>query len=689
MSSSVSRDGTLRGTISRLVASPIGGFPLLAIFFILVVGAGVLYARTRLQHAVRTQLASQLEVTRSTSVAAVTLWLGAARQTADLVMSDHRIAAHMRHCLAIETACDGEALMADVRPFVAALRVRDLVLVNRQGRVRAIDGARRAAWQPPSELVLAMEQLGPQSAVLPAAIEAGAATLWIGAPVVIDGTRAGVMLFELAIESLDEMLQVARTGRTGETYAFDRQGRFLSQSRFAAQLREAGLLGHDDASTALSVEVRDPGVDLTRGERSVLPRAAQPLTRMARDAVAGGHGVDVSGYRDYRGIEVVGAWQWIPELGLGVATEVDAGEAFAATSRVYDIFKWVFAILGASCLALVVGALFLGRLRARAARAQAVADRFGQYRLVRRLAEGGMGALYLADHELLRRPAVVKLVRPDRVTPEAVSRFELEAQVTSTLAHPNTIAIYDYGHTDDGTPYLVMEYVRGLDLERLVRRFGPLPEARVIHVLRQLCGSLAEAHAARLVHRDIKPANLMMCQRTGAPDTLKVLDFGIARTFASVASGHTVRRTLLGTPEYMAPELFDSSANASPQSDLYAVGCVAYFLLTATHVFENEEVGRAHLLETPQPPSKRRGTPVDSDLETAILACLAKRADSRPRSATALRDMLERAASAHPWSEAHAEAWWSEHGDVVEMLNAEREALARPATQRRVRPHRA
>ena len=214
---------------------------------------------------------------------------------------------------------------------------------------------------------------------------------------------------------------------------------------------------------------------------------------MAARATRGESGLDIDGYRDYRGVPVVGAWQWLPDFRLGIAAEIDTADAYRSIATLKRMFSALIGLLTLALLASVAAAYRSARLRERAARAEKLAERFGQYVLERKLGEGGMGVVYLARHALLRRRAAIKLLRPDRISPDALERFEHEAQITSTLTHPNTVEVYDYGRTESGALYYVMEYLEGLDLQRLVLHFGPLPQARVLHFLRQLCGSLAEA----------------------------------------------------------------------------------------------------------------------------------------------------------------------------------------------------
>ncbi len=294
------------------------------------------------------------------------------------------------------------------------------------------------------------------------------------------------------------------------------------------------------------------------------------------------------------------------------------------------------------------------------------ARELGQYRLEAKLGEGGMGEVYRARHALLRRPTAIKLLRPEKAGEISFARFEREVQLTSRLTHPNTIAIYDYGHAEDGTFYYAMEYLPGLDFAALVRREGPQPPERVIHLLRQACGALAEAHRAGLVHRDIKPENLILCERGGLYDFVKVLDFGLVKDVRPAAPGKeegalTGANVILGTPHYLPPEALLGSDKVRPAGDLYALGVVGYFLLTGDTPFRGAnflEISMHHLNTKPDAPSSRLGRPIAEDLENVILACLAKESADRPASAEALDEALARCRDAGGWGQAKAKAWW-------------------------------
>lgn len=294
------------------------------------------------------------------------------------------------------------------------------------------------------------------------------------------------------------------------------------------------------------------------------------------------------------------------------------------------------------------------------------ARRLGQYVLSGKIGEGAMGEVHRAQHALLRRPTAIKLLPPGKAGAQTIARFEREVQLTARLTHPNTVAIYDFGRTPDGIFYYAMELLDGIDLERLVEEFGPQPPARVVHILLQVCGSLSEAHAAGLVHRDVKPANVILCERGRVPDTAKVVDFGLVKDVGGLSGDGDPALSnvdsIVGTPLYLSPEAILSPDKVDARSDLYAVGAVAYFLLTGGPVFPGTsvmEVCGKHLHTAPVPISAT-GRAVPEDLDRVVLACLAKNADDRPASADALRDLLA-ACDVPRWSTEDARRWWREH----------------------------
>ncbi len=298
------------------------------------------------------------------------------------------------------------------------------------------------------------------------------------------------------------------------------------------------------------------------------------------------------------------------------------------------------------------------------------AREMGSYHLGELLGRGGMGEVYMATHRMLARPAAIKLIRPEMIAAAggeaaqlAVKRFRREAQAAASLRSPHTVELYDFGVTEDQTLYFVMELLEGMDLESLVRRRGPLAPGRVIHILRQVCESLEEAHVAGLVHRDIKPANIHLGRLGLQYDFVKVLDFGLVKSAASASdegSLATAAGLTPGTPAYMAPEMA-LGETVDGRADIYALGCVAYFLLTGKLVFEATnalQMIARHLQDEPVPPSERTGMPVPAALERVVLDCLAKEPHDRPSSAAELGRSLA-AIAVEPWSEEQALEWWT------------------------------
>ncbi len=262
------------------------------------------------------------------------------------------------------------------------------------------------------------------------------------------------------------------------------------------------------------------------------------------------------------------------------------------------------------------------------------AVQLGQYVVHEKIGEGGMGAVYRASHAMLKRPTAIKLIAPGRASETSVARFEREVQAASRLSHPNNVAIYDFGRTRGGIFYYAMELLDGPDLARLVEREGPQPVARTLHILRQVAAALGEAHGAGLVHRDVKPENVMLCTRGGVRDFVKVLDFGLVKNVASSeAPKITAEKVIAGTPLYMAPEALLAPESVGPPADVYALGCLAYFLLTGRPPFTANnlvEICAAHVHEQPEPPSSHAPRSLPSALDALILRCLSKDPARRP-----------------------------------------------------------
>jgi eukaryotic-like serine/threonine-protein kinase len=355
----------------------------------------------------------------------------------------------------------------------------------------------------------------------------------------------------------------------------------------------------------------------------------------------------------------------LPMLSLAILTEhPDASEALSHFQSAEQTGSNALFLLIAAGMS-IFGSVILSGLRSELH----VARKFGQYQLVRKLGEGGMGEVYLAEHSLLKRPCALKLIKPEAGTdPVAMARFEREVQSAARLAHPNSIEIFDYGLTGDGTFYYVMEYLQGKSLADLVRTHGPIPAGRVIYLFRQVCAGLAEAHGLGLVHRDLKPANVFVAVRGGESDVSKVLDFGLVKlTRDPGAANLTSDMTVSGTPMFMAPEQTVGDRSLDARADIYALGAMMYHALTGRPPFTGEnafEIMMAHSRDPVVPPSQINSS-VPADLEQVVLRCLAKKPEDRFPSARALGQALAACDAASEWGANRAEAWWAAEGMVV------------------------
>jgi len=311
----------------------------------------------------------------------------------------------------------------------------------------------------------------------------------------------------------------------------------------------------------------------------------------------------------------------------------------------------------------------------------------GSYRLIEKLGEGGMGEVWRARHHLLARPCAVKLIRSELQgegnREETLERFRREARIVARLSSPNTVRIYDFGVSETGSPYFVMELLEGMDIFSLVERFGALSVERSVEILRQACRSLAEAHGTGMLHRDIKPQNLFLCRLGVDHDLLKLLDFGLACSFRE--NEHITREgAVTGTPAYMPPERAIGES-ADERSDLYSLGCVAFYMLTGEPVFTGEPMAvmLKHIRTPARAPSAVAKQRIPEDLDRIVLACLEKVPEKRPRSAMELWRLLGETSVAGHWGPEDAERWWREHAPAAVRFPEEDSDAANPL----VSPH--
>ncbi|GAA4471039.1 serine/threonine protein kinase [Novipirellula rosea] len=525
--------------------------------------------------------------------------------------------------------------------------------------------SRQSTLTRPFRLPKPLSQSGPLSYAEPPVIA-------VITPVVQGARTLGGFVYLMdPLDDFSELLSAPIPGQFAESYAIDRRGVMLTSAPSehvpSERVPQSSGAIHSAASTSalLHQVVQVPGDQ--RGIKSVASdrldggSSSRPLTVLADQLTRGGQGENVSGYRDYRGDEVIGAWRWMPEYGFGVAVEMKVGDVYGPLHTLSRI-QWALVML------MILGAVLLGGLYLfgpHLARSFAQNDstrQLGQYKLGRLIGEGAMGSVYIGSHQMLKREVAIKVLEKEELTSTTASRFAREVQLTSQLRHPNTIAIFDYGRTDDGTFYYVMEYVQGITLQALIDQYGRQPAGRVISLLIQMCGSLAEAHGCGIVHRDIKPANIILTDVSGVGDLIKVLDFGLVKEITRDTVELTQVDSITGTPMYMSPEAVRDASAANAQSDLYAVGAVGYALLTGVPLFDggaSVDICLKQLNELPVRPAQRIGIPLADDLQNVLMSCLQKDTNQRPMSMDELADTLRGCEDHGRWTQVDSVQWWN------------------------------
>jgi tRNA A-37 threonylcarbamoyl transferase component Bud32 len=454
-----------------------------------------------------------------------------------------------------------------------------------------------------------------------------------------------------ADDEFTKILRTARMGKSGETYAINKDGWFISESRFENEMRAKGTM-HTDTNVSSILNVR------ARKQSYKLSHDILPLTDLANLVIASAEaksdvksGVLTEPSEDYKGVQVIGAWAWLPNYEFGVISQVDAKEAFAP-------IKYLYALIVGAILFLLIASGFSFYNAWQLAHMQGAltsAAQMGQYELKKLIEEGGMGAVYLAEHRLLKRPTAIKVIRVDKKDENLVKRFEREVHLASQLTHPNTVEIYDYGFTQDGQAYFAMEFINGVNLSAEVQKFGPMPPGRVVHIIKQVCGSLLEAHAMGMVHRDIKPQNVMLTNRIGLPDFVKVLDFGLAKPQYEVENEEETR-AITGTPVYISPERLKRPGLAEPSGDIYAIGALMYYLLSGKPIYSyssNLDILYQVLNDAPKPLPEN----VPEVLIKLTFFCLEKDPDERPSSIEELKMFVDNLSAEFPWSRDDVEGW--------------------------------
>lgn len=522
---------------------------------------------------------------------------------------------------------------------------------------RALNG--HVQLQFPTQMKHTTEGFVPESSTL----------MWISFPIYSDGANpVAVMRVRDPdwIRQFQSFFEQQNATTSADTYCVDHEAHVLIQSRYSPTWPELGI-SPPASDTAIGkspapidfVRAVDPGGRLVDGFRPDRPRQMLPLTEASARVTMGEEGFNINGYRDIRGERVIGAWQWIPERGLGIISETSYQRAYAFSQMIR---------IGLAALLLIplglTGLAWFGSnsLRTKQKLPSESGQRVGAYELLEKIGEGGMGYVFRARHSLLKRASAVKILRPDRLTLVDVGRFDREVKLAAQLTSPHTIRILDYGRTDDGLIYFAMEYLDGLTLSTVIARSGSLSASRTLHFLIQLCKSIEEAHTAGLIHRDIKPENIIITRRGNEADWLILFDFGLAKSVAPNSREFRTRETIwAGTPMFMSPERVRTPAAVDPRMDVYAIGAVGYFMLTGQPPFTTanpEMVFEQVLGVMPLSPSQVGASASIPALDAIVMRCLAKSPDDRPDSAAQLRTRLEELAAKHPWTADEANAWW-------------------------------
>ncbi len=619
-------------------------------------------------------IASNLRVLLDTEVSALDIWVREKQLNVNRWSQDARVQAAARELVddTSNSACRGPSrarLLAAIETLAAGEATPAANLVDRNGRVIATRFDAYCGRSVSLETRARLERVFSGASLFAAPISEqdrlGGVTeqslrrplIWFSSPVRDNngGVIAALNIGKYADERFSAVLAVARLGATGEAYAFDASGRMLSTSRFHDLLEDAGRLRAGE-SEILNLRLNDPD--------SEAPGTS--LTRLVATAIAGrsdadgalDSGIIVEPYTNYLGQWVVGAWRWLPEFDFAVAIEVGRDEVFAPLVRLERTFIAVLVAAGSTLLFLFVAVGRIMRLR----RERDEARRVGNYELLEEVGHGGMARVYRARHRLLKRPTAVKIIELAVASDEMLARFDREVRLASQLMHPNTVEIYDYGRTPEGQPFYAMEFLDGKTLQQIVDERGPLPAPRVAHVLRGIAGSLSEAHERGLVHRDIKPGNVMLCQRGGEFDVVKVLDFGLVKDTRKEATRNLTRALrVLGTPAYMAPERIERPESADFRSDLYALGAVGFFVLAGRSPFTgDDELALAYQVVNVALPDVRDIVKAQLPDELALLInmCLEKDPAWRPQRAADIISALDALLAQSPWTNSDARLWW-------------------------------
>jgi tRNA A-37 threonylcarbamoyl transferase component Bud32 len=463
-------------------------------------------------------------------------------------------------------------------------------------------------------------------------------------------------------EDFDEMFREISQTSGLDVYAVDRRGDMITNSTRAVTAAGRVELELSPNEIVANLRVSDPGFLIRPNNVGTVQRNSLPLTQSVASAISGKSDVRVEVYNNYAGVPTVGAWSWNRDWQVGVLVEHDATTAFAPAR----IVRLSFLILGT--LLSVTAYLAAKQIAKRTSRAHAAVHPLSRYELLNELGSGGMGVVYHARHRQLGRETALKVLRNDRQSTEDRLRFDREARLAASLSNPHSVMIYDYGRSEEGEAFCVMEFLRGITLYEVVARSGYQEVSRVLLILRQICDALAEAHNMELLHRDIKPQNVMLSLDASVGDWAVVFDFGLAKPLQSEKGAFQTAETVwAGTPMYMAPERYREPGGMDPRSDIYSVGCIAYFLLTGRPPYmecDPETLFALVLSESPIAMETHRGEPLPQAIVDLVDRCMAKKPEDRFARVEDLSAAVDRLLTEYPWTTQDAREWWGLHGEA-------------------------
>jgi tRNA A-37 threonylcarbamoyl transferase component Bud32 len=486
---------------------------------------------------------------------------------------------------------------------------------------------------------------------------------WIDAPI-YDTTGKIIATLGLAYfadEGFSKFLNIQKAGQQGESYAFDKNGLLVSHSKYRTILQNSGIIQKNQKSI-LNTTLRNPQIDLETTSSPPKNYASLPfivpvanlLAHLSSDTIL--KEVITEPYLNYVGKEVMGAAVWLPKYNFGIVTEIPTSEAFAPLDQLAVLFISLFLLLLSLAIYSTLSTFSLFTI------SKASMVKIGPYFIKQKIGEGGMGDVFLAEHQLLKRPTAIKTLKKEILNTQNEQRFQREVLLASKLTHPNTINIYDFGPTEDGSFYFAMEYLKGIHLGQLTAICGTLSSDRVVCILLQICYSLKEAHHKGLVHRDIKPQNIMLCYIGDMYDVVKVLDFGLVKDIENKTNEDLTQLFEIGgTPMYMSPERLTAPSTVDYRTDIYSVGVIAYSLLTGQKPFltgiNDADVINQVINEKPK---KMSVSGVPNELSQLIYCCLEKDPNDRPADMSELIALLGKV-DQRTWTQQLAEKWWKEN----------------------------